>query len=153
MALLEYIWTDGEGNLRSKTKVMDRIPESFKQNENIRLSHLPKWNYDGSSTGQAQGKDSEVILKPCAVFEDPFRVTSSAPCKLVLCDTYLPNGQPHPTNTRYNANKIFNRELELSPLFGIEQEFFITQNNWPAGFPENILLYILDIAFLNLSSE
>jgi glutamine synthetase len=23
---------------------------------------LPKWNYDGSSTGQAPGQDSEVIL-------------------------------------------------------------------------------------------
>lgn len=25
-------------------------------------SKLPKWNYDGSSTGQAPGQDSEVIL-------------------------------------------------------------------------------------------
>ncbi|RWW69751.1 hypothetical protein BHE74_00022619, partial [Ensete ventricosum] len=25
-------------------------------------SQLPKWNYDGSSTGQAPGEDSEVIL-------------------------------------------------------------------------------------------
>lgn len=25
-------------------------------------SKLPKWNYDGSSTGQAPGDDSEVIL-------------------------------------------------------------------------------------------
>ena len=25
-------------------------------------SKLPKWNYDGSSTGQATGEDSEVIL-------------------------------------------------------------------------------------------
>ena len=23
---------------------------------------LPKWNYDGSSTGQAPGEDSEVII-------------------------------------------------------------------------------------------
>lgn len=25
-------------------------------------AELPKWNYDGSSTGQAPGEDSEVIL-------------------------------------------------------------------------------------------
>jgi hypothetical protein len=25
-------------------------------------SQLPKWNYDGSSTGQAPGEDSEVII-------------------------------------------------------------------------------------------
>lgn len=24
---------------------------------------LPKWNYDGSSTGQAHGNDTEVILQ------------------------------------------------------------------------------------------
>ncbi|WMV41192.1 hypothetical protein MTR67_034577 [Solanum verrucosum] len=27
-------------------------------------SELPKWNYDGSSTGQAPGEDSEVIPYP-----------------------------------------------------------------------------------------
>nr|GMD93468.1 plastid glutamine synthetase 2 [Ipomoea batatas] len=36
-------------------------------------SELPKWNYDGSSTGQAPGEDSEVILYPQAIFKDPFR--------------------------------------------------------------------------------
>ncbi|KAH1098061.1 hypothetical protein J1N35_014982 [Gossypium stocksii] len=36
-------------------------------------SKLPKWNYDCSSTGQAPGEDSEVILYPQAIFKDPFR--------------------------------------------------------------------------------
>ncbi|CAM8940627.1 unnamed protein product [Rhodiola kirilowii] len=36
-------------------------------------ANLPKWNYDGSSTGQAPGEDSEVILYPQAIFKDPFR--------------------------------------------------------------------------------
>lgn len=31
------------------------------------------WNYDGSSTGQAPGHDSEVYLVPRAIFKDPFR--------------------------------------------------------------------------------
>ncbi|XWS48446.1 hypothetical protein CRYUN_Cryun13aG0077500 [Craigia yunnanensis] len=64
---------------------------------------LPKWNYDGSSTGQASGEDSEVILYPQAIFKDPFRRGNI----LVMCDTYTPSGEPIPTNKRYNAAKIF----------------------------------------------
>lgn len=135
MALLEYVWVDAFGNTRSKTKVMANPPASLSSNGSVKLAQLPSWNYDGSSTGQADGTDSEVILKPCAIFNDPFRSGDNA--KLVLCDTYLPNGDPHPSNTRYYANQKFNRALELSPLFGIEQEFFITKNGWPIGFPEN----------------
>ena len=36
---------------------------------------LPMWNFDGSSTGQAPGDNSDVYLKPVAVFPDPFRGT------------------------------------------------------------------------------
>ena len=131
--VLEYVWLDGENKPRSKTRVLDNDKLIAK------VSKIPEWNYDGSSTGQALGGDSEVILKPCAMFNDPFRPHLQYNCKLVLCDTYLPNGDPHPTNTRYSAHKLFNKRLELSPLFGIEQEFFITKNGWPAGFPENRL--------------
>ena len=59
----------------------------------------------GSSTGQADGSDSEVILKPCADIRDPFRSGNNS--RLVLCQTYLPNGDPHPSNTRYRANQRF----------------------------------------------
>jgi glutamine synthetase len=34
---------------------------------------LPHWNYDGSSTGQAPGHDSEVYLVARSIFRDPFR--------------------------------------------------------------------------------
>ncbi len=34
---------------------------------------LPIWNFDGSSTGQAPGGNSDVYLRPCAVYPDPFR--------------------------------------------------------------------------------
>ena len=89
------------------------------------INDLPEWNYDGSSTCQATGSDSEVIIKPKAWFQDPFRGLQN---KLVLCDTYLPNGDPHPTNTRVIAEKIFNSNVELRPRFGIEQEFFLTKD-------------------------
>ncbi|WVZ72142.1 hypothetical protein U9M48_020651 [Paspalum notatum var. saurae] len=53
----EYIWVGGSGiDLRSKSRTISKPVED--------PSELPKWNYDGSSTGQAPGDDSEVILYP-----------------------------------------------------------------------------------------
>ena len=52
---LEYIWLGGNYNLRSKTKVVH-------SDEKPTLESLEHWNYDGSSTGQAEGNDSEVII-------------------------------------------------------------------------------------------
>jgi glutamine synthetase len=52
----EYIWIGGSGmDLRCKTKTLDEVPKS--------VADLPIWNFDGSSTGQAPGEDSEVLLK------------------------------------------------------------------------------------------
>ena len=132
--ILEYIWIDGDGNTRSKTKVLNINISK----EDFNLDHCPEWNYDGSSTKQAIGPDSEVIIKPVAIFNDPFR--GSHYTKLVLCDTWLPNGEPHPTNTRIKAFHIFNKGLELKPLFGIEQEFFLSKNNMPIGFTHSPML-------------
>ena len=49
--ILEYVWLDVNDNLRSKIKV---VPND---------TNPPLWNFDGSSTGQAVGFDSDIILK------------------------------------------------------------------------------------------
>ena len=56
-----------------------------------------------------------------------------------MCDTWLPNGDPHSTNTRVIANKIFSQKKELEPWFGMEQELFVinVDTNLPLGFPYN----------------
>ena len=126
--LLEYIWIDGFGNLRSKTKVHQM--KELDKSSNVNL--LPEWNYDGSSTGQATGDDSEVIIRPVAFYEDPFRGENNF---LVLCDTWLPNGEPHPTNTRASAVEVFKLNAQHDPMYGIEQEFFIVKDGKPIGFP------------------
>lgn len=93
-ALAEYVWVDADGNCRSKTRTLPvRRTES--------VENLPRWNFDGSSTNQAPGDDSEVILRPCRIFRDPFRPrTDGVDNILVMCDTYTPSGEPLPTNTR-----------------------------------------------------
>ena len=127
MTFLEYIWIGGNGELRSKVKYTKQIHE-------YNIKDIPDWNYDGSSTNQAIGGDSEVIIKPKSIYKNPF-----SDGILILCDTYLPNGEPHKTNTRIIAERIFNEYIveEEQPLFGIEHEFFVIDNstNKPIGFP------------------
>ena len=43
--IAEYIWIDGDYNLRSKTKI-------FWYEDIVYITDFPKWNFDGSSTGQ-----------------------------------------------------------------------------------------------------
>lgn len=79
-----YIWVDGTGeHLRCKTKTVDQEP--------TRPEDLPIWNFDGSSTYQAEGCNSDVYLHPVALFRDPFRKGKN---KLVLCETYQYNHKP-----------------------------------------------------------
>jgi len=124
----EYIWIDAEGDVRSKCRTVPANKAS--------LDQLPSWNYDGSSTGQAPGDDSEVIIKPVAVFKDPFRGGDNI---LVLTDTYTPGGTPLPTNSRAPAVEVFKGKEDEKPWFGLEQEYtlfnldLITPLGWPAG--------------------
>ena len=98
--LADYVWIGGNMELRSKVMVLERTEAT--------LADFPEWNYDGSSTAQASGSDSEVIIKPNSIYKCPFRKEKNV---IVFCDTYLPNGQPHPTNNRYLAKQIFDKIL------------------------------------------
>jgi glutamine synthetase len=118
---LEYLWLDGYkpvANLRGKTlvKEFDAFPT---------LEELPKWGFDGSSTRQAEGQNSDCILLPVAVFPDPTKENGV----LVMCEVMLPDGSPHPTNTRATIPD------DLGTWFGFEQEYFLYKNGAPLGFP------------------
>lgn len=130
--LAEYVWVDALGSCRSKTRT---LPASKAKS----VETIPKWNFDGSSTGQAPGDDSEVILRPCRIFKDPFRPrTDGVDNILVMCDTYTPLGQPLPSNTRYIAEAAFKGLEEEEPWFGLEQEFtlFNLDQRTPLGWPK-----------------
>lgn len=121
----EYLWLDGyepTANLRSKTKVV----ELDKYDGN--LEQIPEWNFDGSSTQQATGANSEVILKPVRVYPDPGRKNGH----LVVAETLNPDGTPHKTNTRARVNQ---KDIE-GFWFGFEQEYVLMNDaGRPIGFP------------------
>tara|TARA_Y100000816_G_C26072994_1_gene564602 strand:- start:399 stop:1511 length:1113 start_codon:yes stop_codon:yes gene_type:complete len=123
---VEYVWIGGNYELRSKIKIIN--------NENIdSIFEIPEWNYDGSSTNQASGEDSEVIIKPRALFKE------NSSYMYVLCDTYNPEGTPLDTNNRYLANENFNKNKDAEPWYGIEQEYFLIdpKTNKPLGFDDS----------------
>jgi glutamine synthetase len=132
MLVLEYIWLDCNTDFRSKTKIME-VPQDF--DKNTILNTLPVWNYDGSSTGQATGTDSEILMKPVAVFVDPFRKNENINL-LVICDTYDKNMIALKNNHRPFAESTLEKYKEQEPWFGLEQEYFImnTKTNLPLGF-------------------
>ena len=132
---LEYIWLGANNELRSKVRVewVDDNNSGLLRGD---LNCFPLWNYDGSSTNQATGDNSEVLIKPVQVYKNPM-ATSDCLEYLVLCETYTPEMNPHPTNTRHGANAILEADFNnYKPMFGIEHEFFILDKNTrrPLGF-------------------
>lgn len=120
----EYLWLDGytpEPHIRSKTKVMEI--DGFTG----QIDLLPIWAFDGSSTRQAEGHSSDLLLKPCSLYRDPARENAW----LVMCEVLNPDETPHVSNTRALV------EDDDDYWFGFEQEYTFVFNGRPLGFPEN----------------
>ena len=85
----EYMWVDGTEPtplVRSKTKVLEDGTDEY-----------PIWGFDGSSTNQAPGDNSDCVLRPVYSCPDPIRGGDNV---LVMCEVLLPDMTPHSTNTR-----------------------------------------------------
>ena len=125
--ILEYVWIDVAGKTRSKNKVI-----TIEVDEKLMLE---EWTFDGSSTGQASGTLSDVILKPVSIFKNPFiKYTDSL---LVLCECYDRDGTPHTTNSRHRCGITFSSSVNSESLFGIEQEYILFgRNNLPLDWKE-----------------
>lgn len=147
--VLEYIWLDINEHIRSKIRVIttDNKIETIKQ--------IPKWSYDGSSTGQSTTLNSEILLEPIYMCYNSFLiskcltsfykdiVSSNYIDKLiVLCNTTYYDKKNENTQERnkeqhqqhYQQENYITEALEKFSLkqnvnhdiwFGIEQEFFL----------------------------
>ena len=63
------------------------------------FADIPEWIYDGSSTGQAEGSNSDCFLRPVAMFRDPF---PGDPHKLVMCEILNYVKEPVGNNNIYS---------------------------------------------------
>jgi glutamine synthetase len=122
----EYIWIDGQkptAKLRSKTKIIDSVKA---------LGDVPEWGYDGSSTEQATGHFSDLLLRPVKMLPDPLHRDGDV---LVLCEVLNPDGTVHPSNTRAFLREVAERYKEHECWFVIEQEYTLFEGNRPLGWP------------------
>ncbi len=125
---VEYIWMDGHEptqKLRSKTKIIEGPANS--------LSDLPDWGFDGSSTMQAAGADSDCMLKPVSFIKDPIRGGDNL---LAMCEVMNPDGSVHESNTRAHLRSVAEQYANQESWFGIEQEYTFFQGRVPLGWPE-----------------
>ena len=117
---LEYVWIDGrkpEPNLRSKVKIV----EYQEVKDQIVSGNLPIWNFDGSSTNQAETGNSDRLLNPVRVYTNKtFPLGSDI--VYVLCEVLSPDGKPHDSNYRSSL-----KDEEEDLWFGFEQEYFIRE--------------------------
>jgi len=121
--LLEYIWIDANDNLRSKIKIHSD-------------NDFPIWNFDGSSTGQSDCFNSDVILNPVRTYNNPFFKSNNMESFIVLCECLSPDMTPHITNHRDICSKTSAKYSKYECLFGIEQEYVIYENNRKENVPE-----------------
>jgi glutamine synthetase len=130
VTVAEYIWLDANKKFRSKVRTI--------HHENFTVPQYPDWDYDGSSTGQADGNSSEITIRPVFVCDNPlsnFRDNHIMYSKLVLCETLNIDGTPTNSNTRARAYEIFSLPIcqSVTPWFGLEQEYFIIDNTPHGG--------------------
>ena len=121
---LEYLWLDGgepTQNIRAKT----RMAKDFSG----KLEDCPVWSFDGSSTNQAAGGASDLLLKPVFICPDPDRREAY----IVMCEVLNADGTPHATNHRATIN-----DEDDDFWFGYEQEYFLcdSETGLPLGFPK-----------------
>ena len=127
----EYIWLDGgqpTQGIRSKSRAV-QVPN------NPGPADFPAWSFDGSSTEQATGEDSDCLLQPVRIAKDPTRGEGSY---LVLCEVLYPDGSSHQSNQRAVLRRAMEAAgSEAAPWAGFEQEYTIYHDGRPLGFPAN----------------
>jgi glutamine synthetase len=122
--IVEYIWFGGEDEFRSKVKCI----RNNSSRDELVLDDVGMWNYDGSSTGQANTSNSEIILKPIQLYKDK----SKNNFYYALCENFCyENNKLQPLVNNYRSRfedlekKYGNKIADHDFWFGFEQEFFI----------------------------
>ena len=124
--MVEYLWIDGTeptAKLRCKTKIVPVAEEP------------PLWGFDGSSTNQAPGENSDCVLRAVYTCPDPIRKGNA---EIAMCEVLLPDLSPHPSNTRAACAEVADKHSTEEMIFGIEQEYTLFKGpTQPLGWPRN----------------
>ncbi|MBI1251208.1 MAG: glutamine synthetase [Alphaproteobacteria bacterium] len=132
MSFIEYIWLDGSAptqGLRAKTRVVTVNPGRLDAED------LPEWSFDGSSTGQASGSNSDCALQPVSVVRDPIRGGDNW---LALCEMLDADGASHRSNTRAVLRTVLDAGADKHEAWiGFEQEYTLLRDARPLGFPKD----------------
>lgn len=131
VGLAEYVWLDGSvpvRKIRSKAKVVNFSGKA-------KLEDFPEWSFDGSSTNQAAGEDSDCIIKPVNFVKDPIRGEGNY---IVMCEVFNPDGSVHESNSRAQLREVLDAgAAQHDPWIGFEQEYTLFKRNIPLGWPEH----------------
>jgi len=130
LVVAEYVFIDGFNTVRSKTRIIQGIMIPGQEARGLMFS-VDVWNVDGSSTGQSHTGNSDIILMPRVLFNDPFNESSGdiRYC-LVMCDVMNIDGSQHVSNSRVELFRVLaqigeQRIKDEDPWFGIEQEYVL----------------------------
>ncbi|MCO5570198.1 hypothetical protein L7F22_023916 [Adiantum nelumboides] len=83
---------------------------------------------------QAPGDNSDIYLRPAAIYPDPFRGGDNI---IVLAECWNNDGTPNKTNHRANCVKVMKQAEKEKPWFGIEQEYTLFDiDDKPYGWPK-----------------
>lgn len=125
----EYIWLDGSSTQKVRSKGRFVAFEG-----RPKIEDFPQWSFDGSSTYQATGDNSDLMLQPVNFVDDPIRGPGSY---LVMCEVMHADGTPHKTNIRSKLRKAMEAGgNKLDMWIGFEQEYTLMKNQRPLGWPE-----------------
>ncbi|XP_022294671.2 glutamine synthetase-like [Crassostrea virginica] len=137
--ILEYVFLNlSRTDILDQTRVVSAEPRT--------VEDCPIWNANLWNRPD-QVDSEEMILKPVAMFENPFL---KSPHKLVMCDVWVSHETPADFNTRVGLTKTLQRlerdsvtgyqpKQAHEPWFGIEQEYcVINEDGVPVSYdPEN----------------
>lgn len=131
LSQVTYIWIDGSNPtqmLRSKMKIVPHAKDALQADD------CPQWTFDGSSTYQAVGHDSDLTLQPVCVVDDPILGPGNY---LALCEVLNPDGTPHVSNKRAKLVQLMKQGGKAQdPWVGFEQEYTLFDGQQPLGWPE-----------------
>jgi glutamine synthetase len=126
-----YIWLDGKKptqRCRCKTRIL------YLESQEPKLEDFPQWGFDGSSTYQAEGQNSDLLLEPVRAIRDP--LSREGHHYLLLCEVLDADGKPHTSNTRAALRVGLQALPDEGIWIGFEQEYTLFKKQHPLGWPE-----------------